>query len=295
MNRNFFDKLKSKKSGVIRDFDMGSKKARILYIALLVICLLIVLVCLFPPIWVFLAGFKDMVSFRKNITLFPHKFDFHVFIDTWNALKFGRYYINSAISVAGSAVCAVFFNGLLAYVLAILKPKGHKVITALVMWSLLIPATTSVVALFVNINKIGLNGSFVPLWLGFGANAFYVLLFKQFFGELQRELFEAAKIDGCNNLRMFFSIVLPLSKPIIMVVAIFSVTAAWSDFLMPYLILNGSGKETVMVAMFSFRTSNATDVEVLRAVFFSIIPPTVLFIIFQKQITTSVTTGAIKG
>ena len=262
---------------------------------ILVVCIGIIIVCLFPAIWVFLAGFKDIASFRKNTTLLPDHYDFSVFIQTWKDLHFGKYYINSVIVVAGSVLCAVIFNGLLAYVLAILKPRGTKIINGLVMWSLLIPAVTSVVALFVNINRIGLNGRFIPLWLAFGANAFYVLLFKSFFEELPKDLFEAARLDGCSNLRIFFSIVLPLSKPIIMVVAIFAVTAAWSDFLLPYLVLNGSGKETVMVAMFSFRTSNATDVEVLRAVFFSIVPPTLLFLVFQKQITNNAATGAIKG
>ena len=80
-----------------------------------------------------------------------------------------------------------------------------------------------------------------------------------------------------------------------MVIAIFAVTASWSDFLLPYLVLNGSGKETVMVSMFSFRTSNATDVEVLRAIAFSIVPPTLLFILFQRQITDGAAVGAIKG
>jgi len=73
------------------------------------------------------------------------------------------------------------------------------------------------------------------------------------------------------------------------------VNAAWSDFLLPFLVLNGSGKETVMVRLFMFRTSSTTDVEVLRAVAFSIIPPIILFTLFQKQITAGVTTGALKG
>jgi len=80
-----------------------------------------------------------------------------------------------------------------------------------------------------------------------------------------------------------------------MVIVIFAITASWSDFLLPYLLLNGSGKETVMVRLFLFRTSNATDVEVLRGVAFSMIPPTILFFIFQKQITEGAAAGAIKG
>ncbi len=291
----FFDKYHTKKEGVIRFYDLNSRKVRILSVLIFLICIGLVVVAVFPAIWVFLASFKDIKEFRRNPTIFPNTFDLSVFIKTWNDLKFAKFYINSFIVVIGSVISAVFFNGLLAYGLAILKPKGYKIVYGLVMWSLLIPSTTSVVALFVNINKIGLNQSFIPLWLALGANAFYVVLFKEFFESLPIDLIEAAKLDGCGVFQIFGRIMIPLSKSIVMVITIFSITAAWSDFLLPYLILNGSGKETVMVRLFMFRTSNATDVEVLRAVAFSIIPPTILFLVFQKQITEGATAGAIKG
>lgn len=291
----FFDRYRKKQDGAIRFYDLSSTKVKIISLLIFLICIGIVVVSVFPAVWVFLASFKDIKEFRRNPTIFPSKFDPQVFVKTWNDLKFVRFYINSFIVVAGSVVCAVFFNGLLGYGLGVLKPRGHKIVLGLVMWSLLIPATTSIVALFVNINKIGLNQSFLPLWLAFGANAFYVILFKQFFEGLPIELVEAAKLDGCGVLRIFLEIIVPLSKSIVMVVIIFSITAAWSDFLLPYLVLNGSGKETVMVRLFMFRTSNATDVEVLRAVVFSIVPPTILFLIFQKEITEGAAAGAVKG
>ncbi len=282
----FFDNYRKKEDGAIRFYDLHSKRTRILLVVIYLICLAVIIVSLFPPIWVFLASFKDIKEFRRNATILPSRFDFSVYAKTWNDLKFAKFYINSLISVAGSVLSSVIFNGLLAYVLGVIKPKGHKIIYGLVMWSLLIPATTSVVALFININRIGLNQSFLPLWLSFGGNAFYVVLFKQFFERLPKELVEAAKLDGCGYLKTFSRV---------MVVVIFAVNAAWSDFLLPYLVLNGSGKETVMVRLFMFRTSNATDVEVLRAVAFSIIPPVILFAIFQKQITEGASAGAIKG
>lgn len=291
----FFNKYRKKEDGTIRFYDLNSARTRILCVIIFIICLGIVIISLFPPIWVFLASFKDIKEFRRNATILPDRFNFSVFVKTWNDLKFIKYYINSFISVIGSVIAAILFNGLLAYGLGILKPKGHKIIFGLVMWSLLIPATTSVVALFVNINKIGLNQSFLPLWLSLGANAFFVILFKQFFEGLPKELVEAAKLDGCGYLQTFVSIILPLSKSIVMVIIIFAINASWSDFLLPYLVLNGSGKETVMVRLFMFRTSNATDVEVLRAVAFSIIPPIILFTIFQKQITEGAAAGALKG
>lgn len=291
----FFDNYRKKEDGVVRFYDLHSKRTRILLIIIYLLCFGIIIASLFPPVWVFLASFKDIREFRRNATILPAQYDFGTYAKTWNDLKFAKYYINSSISVLGSVACAVIFNGLIAYVLGIIKPRGHKIVFALVMWSLLIPATTSVVALFVNINRIGFNQSFLPLWLSFGANAFYVVLFKQFFEGLPKELIEAAKLDGCGYLKTFARIVLPLSKSIVMVVVIFAINAAWSDFLLPYLVLNGSGKETVMVRLFMFRTSNATDVEVLRAVAFSIIPPIILFTIFQKQITEGAAAGALKG
>ncbi len=291
----FFEKYGQKKDGVIRSYDVHSFRVKLLIVIIILLCLLIAVVSLFPAFWVFLAGMKDLKEFRRNVTIIPENFDFSVYAKTWDDLKFAKYYLNSFMVVGGSVICAIVFNGLLAYGLAVLRPKGYKVAQGLVMWSLLIPSTTSIVALFVNINKIGLNNSFVPLWLAFGANAFYVILFQKFFERMPQELFEAAKLDGCDAIQVFTKIVMPLSRPIIMVIIVFSMTAAWSDFLLPYLVLNGSGKETVMVAMFSFRSSNATDVEVLRAVLFSIIPPTILFILFQKQITDGAAAGAIKG
>lgn len=291
----FFEKYNDKKDGVIRGYDMKSRKVRILAILIMIICLLMVAVAIFPALWVFLASFKDIKEFTRNVTIFPERFDWSRMAETWNAFKFTKYYRNSLISILGSTVCAILFNGLLAYGLAILRPKGYKVALGLIMWSLMIPGVTSIVALFRNINLIGLNKSFIPLWFSFGANAFWVVLFKQFFEEIPKELLEAAKLDGCGVLKVFSNIMLPLSKPIIMVVAIFAVTAAWSDFLLPYLVLNGTDKVTVMVKLFSFKDTPTDAVSVLRASFFAIIPPTIIFAIFQKQITDGAASGAVKG
>lgn len=292
---SFFKKYNDKKDGVIRGYDVRSTSVKIACIIIMIVCLFIVICSVFPIVWVFLASFKDIKEFNRNVTIFPSEFDISKLKATWNQFKFIGYYKNSLISVAGSVICAIIFNGLLAYALAILKPKGYKAVLGLVMWSLLIPSATNIVSLFRNINMIGMNGTFLPLWLAFGANAFYIVLFKEFFEGIPGELLEAARLDGCGVLKVFTSILLPLSKPIIMVVAIFALTAAWSDFLLPYLVLNGSGYETVMVKLFAFKDTPTDAVSVLRACLFAIIPPTIIFAIFQRQITDSASAGAIKG
>ncbi len=292
----FFGNYQGKEDGAIRFYDVKSWKTKFWVVVIYIVCALIALIALFPVFWLICTSLKDLKEYMSTTQILPKAANWEGWIETWKQLGFTRYYINSGIVVAGAVVCAVFFNGLMAYCLAILKPRGHKVVLALVMWCLLIPPTTSFVALFVKIKNIGLSNSFIPLWLTMGANAYYVVLFKNYFESLPKDYLEAARLDGCGNLQAFLKIVLPLSKPIIVVVAIFAVTASWSDFLMPYLLLGGSEKETVMVKLFSYYNSIKTDqIDIIRAVFYSIIPPTILFALFQKQIMGGVMNGGIKG
>lgn len=288
-------RLNEKNSGIIRQFDIKKWNVRVGYYLLILASCLMVLIALIPIIWIFLSGFKTLNEFVNVPTFLPKTYNISNFVKTWQLLKFGKYYLNSFYSVVGSVIFAVICNGLLAYSISKVKPRGSKLIYALILWSLMIPATTSIVPLFVNINKIGLQGTFIPLWLSMGANAFYVILYKSFYDSIPQSLVEAARLDGCSELGIFFRIILPLSASINTVVVIYAINAAWSDFLLPYLVLNNSGLETVMVRLFQFRTSIATDVDVIRAIVFSIIPPVILFGIFQKYIMEGITKTGIKG
>lgn len=290
-----FRNYQHKEDGVIRFYDVKSRKTKFWIVVIFVICCLMALIALFPVFWLVCSSLKNLTEYLSTTQILPKTPDWAGWLKTWNDFGFTKYYINSGISVLGGVICAVFFNGLLAYVLAILKPVGHKIVLALVMWCLLIPPTTSFVALFVNIKKIGLTGSFIPLWLSMGANAYWVILFKNYFESLPKDFIAAARLDGCSDFQVFTRIILPLSRPILVVVAIFAICAAWSDFLMPYLLLSGTDKETVMVKLFSFQNSIKTNqIDVIRAVLYSIIPPTILFALFQKQIMGGVMSGGIK-
>jgi multiple sugar transport system permease protein len=282
-------------NGIIRDFDLRQGYVRVIYVLIMILGIIVAFIGIAPLIWVILTGFKGIREFVRSTAILPEKFDFNIYLVTWQQLHFINFYRNSLISVAGSVVCAVFFNGLLGYALSRIKPAGSKIVYMLVMWGLLIPATTSVVPLFINISKLRLTGNFLPLWLSIGANAFYVVLFKNFFDELPNSLIEAAKIDGGTDFLIFRKIALPLSQAIMMVVVMYAINAAWSDFLLPYLVLNGSPLETVMVRLFQFKNGKTNDADILRAIVFAVVPPIVLFLIFQKQITQVTLQSGIKG
>ena len=284
------------RSGVIREYDLHSPSVRVGYGFILFLCGVMVVVALFPLVWVMLAGFRDLKEFVSSTSILPRSFDPGIYATTLNQLGIAKNYLNSLISVAGSVVCALIFNGLLGYGLGILKPRGHRVVKRLVMLSLLMPTTISIVPLFMNIQNLGLGNSFLPLWLSYGANAMYVILFVQFFESLPLSIIEASRIDGCSQLQTFFHIVLPLSKPICSVIAIFAVNAAWSDFLLPYLVLRGGNLQTVMVRLFVFSTEQTVNADtMMRSVVFSMIPPIILFFIFQKQLTENAVSVGIKG
>ena len=286
----------TQRTGVIRDYDMHSGSVRVGYAVIVALCLLMVVIAVFPLIWVILAGFKELKEFMSSASIFPQSFSLEPFAVTWEQLGIQKNYLNSLLSVAGSVVCALVFNGLLGYGIGILKPKGYGVVRKLIMLSLLLPTTISIVPLFMNIQKLGLGNSFFPLWLSYGANAMYVILFVQFFESLPKSIVEASRIDGCSQLQTFFRIVLPLSKPICVVVAIFAVNAAWSDFLLPYLVLRGGELQTVMVRLFVFSTEQTVNADtMMRSVVFSMIPPIILFFIFQKQLTENAGSVGIKG
>lgn len=287
---------KPQRTGVIRDYDMHSTSVKIGYGFIYVLCLIMVVIAVFPLFWVIMAGFKDLREFMSSTSILPKNFDLGIFLKTWNQLGIAKNYLNSLISVAGSVVCALIFNGLLGYGLAILKPRGYGVVKKLVLFSLLMPTTISIVPLFMNIQRLGLGNSFLPLWLSYGANAMYIVLFIQFFESLPSSMIEASRIDGCTPLQTFFHVVLPLSKPICAVVTIFAINASWSDFLLPYLVLRSGSMQTVMVRLFVFSTEQTVNADaMMRSVVFSMIPPIILFALFQKQLTENSVSSGIKG
>ena len=295
----------AKDEGTIRSYDQRKTPVRIGYTIMILVCVITLVISLTPILWVLLAGFKENQEFARGIKgldnryrpqFLPASFGLDGYLKTWNQMKYYRFYVNSLWVVLGSAVSAILFNGLIAYVISRLKPRGHKIVYGLIMGSLMLPATTSMVPLFINITNLKLIGSFLPLWLAIGANAFYVVLFKNFYDSMPASLLEAARLDGCNDLNLFFRIVAPLSMPINMVILIYAVNAAWSDFLLPYLVLGNTPLETVMVRLFTYRTSDrVNDIDVIRAIVFAIIPPILLFIAFQRKITQNVISAGIKG
>ncbi len=292
----------NKNLGALNTINMRRTSNKVVYWGMFAILLVVALICLLPPLWILISSFKTPRELMQiPPAIFPEKFSFEKFGDIWKLLHFEKFYINTIVIAVGSVISAVVLNGLAGYVISCLKPRGSVAVLTVIIWTMLLPNTLSMVPLFKNMIQLpvlgfNLSNTYWPMWMCAGANAFNILLFKDAFDSLPISLVEAARLDGCGRMGVFGRIILPLSKPIMAVVSIFTVTSAWGDFLLPYLILTDRNKQTVMLQIYNLQTSSYSSPadQTLVAIVFAIIPPIIIFFFFQKFIMGGATVGGVK-
>lgn len=293
-------RLADKTDGLLNFIDYKKKRYVVLYWLMFALLVFVGAICLVPALWVLTSAFKDPKEFLAiPPTIIPHSFQPYKIVEVWNKLNFSRYYLNSLTLVAGELVFCIVCNGLAGYVLSRLKPKGAVLVGTLIFWSMLLPSSLNMMVLyseFVKLPLLGVNitNTYLPMWLMHGANAFYVLLFKSFFDSISITYVEAARIDGCTNLGIFRRIILPLSKPIVMAVSIFAVNAGWGEYFWPYVIIKEPSALPIAVKVAGLKGSDTVDIYMM-GLLLTIIPPTIIFIFFSKQIMGGLQLGGIKG
>lgn len=236
---------------------------------------------------------------RTPLAFFPHGFAFENLDEAWNDVRVSHYFLNTVVVAAGAWVSQVLVATTGGYVLSVLRPRYGKVLQWAVLATLFVPAVVLLVPLYLTIldPPVGpsMLNSFWAVWLPAGASAFNVVLVARFFDSLPREVFEAARVDGAGPFRLFWSIVLPMSRPILGVVSVFAVIASWKDFLWPLLVLPNPDLQPLSVRLPSLQGS--TDMGVLMAALaISTILPVVLFAVFQRMFLRGAGLGgAVKG
>lgn len=294
-------KFSTKTSGLLNFADLKKPQFKILYWLIFAFLVLLSIICIVPTLWVAVSGFKTVKEmYQTPPVLLPTQFDISMVTTMLSKVDVIKYFRNSLILIVGCWACDIVINGLAGYVLSRLKPIGSNVIETLVFWSMLIPGI-SMIPLYmtfidVPLIHISLLGSYIPIWIMSGCSAFNILLFRNFFNSIPMSYLEAARIDGCTDLGIFRRIILPLSKPIIMVVTIFSVTGTWGNFMWPFLILGNTQKEPVAVMLYKLKSSaQLMENEYMILLMFSIIPMIIVYCIFQKHIMGGLNMSGLKG
>ena len=262
----------------------------------------VVLIGLGPVLWLGKGAITPTIDTLRNpLALFPHGIAWSNLKEAWSNVNVGRYFWNTIVLAFVSWLCQIVVATTGGYVLSVLRPAWGRFVYSLLLGTLFVPAIVLIVPLYIEIVRPPLihhsfSQSYWAIWLPAGASAFNVILTKRFFDNLPRELFEAARIDGAGPFRLFFSIVLPLSKPILGVVSIFAILAEWRNFLWPFLVLlNSPDRQPLSVRLPQIAAQTQLGV-LLAAMLIASLVPLLGFLIFQRTFLRGTGFGgALKG
>jgi multiple sugar transport system permease protein len=275
---------------------------RIIYrVVLAVVIVAFTLIFIGPLYFLFTDGTKSTLEAISNPpTYYPHHVHLDNFTKAWSNLSMGSLFLNTFIYAGGALVFQLIFDVSAAYAISRLRPVLGNVIFAMMIATLMIPATVLLVPQYLTVADlpiIHLNiiGTPEVIWLPTVANAFNIFLLKRFFDSIPSDLLAAAAVDGASPLRTLLRIVIPISRPILAVVSIFAFVGVWKDFLWPLLVENGYSptRETLNIGIYQATTT--PENLILAASAMAAVPTIIFFLIFQRNIMAGLTAGGIRG
>lgn len=216
----------------------------------------------------------------------------------WTAKPFTRFAFNTLLITFCCIVGQVLSASLVAFAFARLDWPGRNLLFFAMLATMLLPAEVTMIPTYLIFRHLGWIDTFLPLITPafLGGGAFFIFLFRQFFMTLPRELDEAARVDGASSLRIWASVLMPLCKPIIATIAVFSFVAHWNDFLTPLIYLNSSEKFTLALGLQFFRGTYDTYLHLLMAASTLVLLPVIIVFFFaQKQFVKSIVLTGMKG
>lgn len=264
---------------------------------LAVLCIIAAFV-LGPLLATVLGGFKDSIEIRTNAIGLPRQWDLTHYVGIATDPAFWRYLGNSLIISLCTVVLTLLVAAAAAYVFAQVRFFGSRMLFSYMLLGLMFPFATAILPLFIKVRDLGILDTYWAVILpqtAFGLSL-AILLFRTFFQQLPKELFEAAYVDGCGYVRFFWRFTLPLSTPILATVGTFVFVQSWNNFLLPLVVLNSRKVFTWPLGMMQYRGEYLTDWNlVLAFVTLTILPAILFFIAAQKYIVAGLTGGAVKG
>jgi len=255
---------------------------------------------IFPLLWIVLESLKTNKEFFANVWALPDKLMFENYKKAWDSYHLGSTLLNTLYYVGTSLLLGTFLTALSAYTLTRLEFRGRKFIWGTIMLSLFLPGINALVPQYILMRDLGLTNSLTGLIIldSFGESVFFLMLLGGFMQSLPKEMEESAYIDGASLFQVFTRIILPLSTPGIVTVAIFKFLGLYNAFLGPFIYLSDSSKYTIGVAMYhanQIMQYKADWVTLFAGVTIAMIPTIIIYVFFQKQIAEGATLGGLKG
>lgn len=254
-------------------------------------------VMIIPLLWMFSASFKPLAEVLQTPpTWFPQAPSLRNYVEVFSKFPFARYFINSVIVSTICIVFVLFTSATGGYALAKFPSKTNKVILVTFLASIVVPFQTQMIPLFQLTLKLHINNSLAGVILPWVVDVFGIFLMRQYILTLPDELIQAARVDGAGEARIFWSIILPMTKPALATVAILTFLGTWEEFLWPLIVTDDEHARTLPIGLQSFSSlyGSAVQLQMTGAVI-ATIPLFVAFVIFQRQIIAGIAMNGLKG
>jgi multiple sugar transport system permease protein len=278
---------------------------RVIYWTVFALLLVSTLITFGPLYWMFSSALKPSIEiFQDPPTFWPLHPAWNNYATAWNVLQYPLYFGNTLILAAGAVVLQLLVSATAAFALSKLRPAGKGIIQFFFFSTLMVPPVVYLIPQFVNISDlplihVSLINNWAGVWLPEAASALNILILKSFFDTIPTELTDAARLDGANGWQIFSRIILPLSRPALAVVTIFTVVASWKDFLWPLLVLSNPDLQSLSVAIYHEAGINSNYPlpfnYLMAGLVLASIPPILLFLLFQRQIIRGINLTGLKG
>ena len=259
--------------------------------------LLIAIVSLAPLAWMISVSFMSMgEASHFPPPLLPSEATLDSYRTLFARTGMGRNFLNSLLVSGAITLLSLLVNTMAGYAFAKLRFRGRDRIFQVLLAALVIPAQVAMLPLFLLMKELGLVNSFGGVIVPALASVFGIFLVRQYARSIPDELLEAARIDGAGELRIFFQVVLPMLKPVLVTLAIFTFMGSWNDFMWPLIVLTDQANYTLPVALASLSREHIMDVEMMMAgAVVTVLPVLLLFLALQRYYIQGLLLGSVKG
>jgi multiple sugar transport system permease protein len=257
----------------------------------------IALAAVFPFLWMLSTSLKpEDEVFTWPPRLIPWPPVWSNYAEAWRIAPFGRYFLNTAFVAVAITVVSLFVNSLAAYAFARLRFRGRDSLFMLLLATMMIPFQVTMIPTFLILKQLGWLDSYLGLTVPGFAGAFGIFMLRQFMLSIPEDLLDAARIDGCSEFRIYRQIVLPLCKPALATLAVFTFMGAWNDFILPLLVVKSDEMRTLTLAVAALSSGLyvMSFPLMMAAATFVILPVILAFLLAQRFFTRSIVLGGLK-
>jgi len=267
-----------------------------LSIGLHAIMLLISIVTLLPFLWMLGASFMttgEASTFPPRFI--PSYFTLQQYITLFERLALGRYFLNSLILAISVAVTSLLINSMAGFAFAKFSFKAKRPLFTILLSSMIIPAQVTMLPVFLLLNKLGLLNTYFGIIIPGMASIFGIFLIRQYLQSIPDSLLEAARLDGARDFTIYWRIILPLAKPVLVTLALFTFMGTWNDFLWPLIVMTKQSMYTLPVALANLLGEHVLDPEMMMAgSVITTLPVLVVFLMLQKYYIQGILLGGLK-